>query len=99
MWSPYAMAVYNLAGDRLVNFAQDQVGQTFFQTMRTNLGLNSFVGGVISATADNGTSQSMVVPEAMETLTFSDLSTLKTPWGRQYLGMAQDYGAGPWGIS
>ena len=99
MWSPYAMEVYNLAGDRLVNFAQDQVGQTFFQTMRTNLGLNSFVGGVISATADNGTSQSMVVPEAMETLTFSDLSTLKTPWGRQYLGMAQDYGAGPWGIS
>ncbi len=53
----YALAVYNLAGDRLLNFAQDQSGAPnvagsnppapFFAAARAAYGLNSFVAGIV----------------------------------------------------
>lgn len=105
----YALAVYNLAGDRLVNFAPDVQDAPivegsdpplpYFAWLRSKLGLNSFVPGVIQSSSDNGTSQSLVVPKAMENLTFFDLQTLKTPWGQTYMGYAQSYGSTIWGIS
>lgn len=97
-WNVYAIAVYNLAGDRLVNYAPDQTGMCFFQDLRTSLGLNSSVLGVINSTSDNGTSQSMSVPDWTNNLTIADLQTLKTPWGRNYLGIAQSYGT-LWGLT
>lgn len=95
----YAFAVYNLAGDFLVNYAQDQVGQTFFSDLRKSLGLNSAVLGIINSTSDVSTSQGMIVPEWASNLTFANLQSLKTPWGRNYLGFAQSYGSTIWGIS
>lgn len=97
--SLYALAVYNLAGDRLINYAPDQAGQTYFADLRKTLNISGFVGGVISSTADQGTSESLVVPDAMKGLTFADLQTLKTPYGRTYLGIAQSYGPSVWGLS
>ncbi len=94
----YTLAVYNLAGDRLLNFAQDQVGQTFFADQRQQFGLNNFTAGVISSTGDEGTNESMVTPEVMNNLSFLDLQTLKTPYGRTYLGLAQSVGS-LWGLS
>lgn len=107
--SIYALAVYNLGADRLVNWAPDETpvvvyppgdaaGLGFFQYTRKTMNLNSFVGGVIQSTSDESTSQSMVVPEQMKNLTFQDLQSLKTPWGRTYLGFAQAVGTN-WGIS
>lgn len=95
----YAMAVNNLAADRLVNYAEDVDGQTYWTDLRTKLNLDGFVAGVISSTFDDGTGQSMEVPEAMKGLTFDDLQTLKTPWGRRYLGLAQAYGPTIWGVT
>jgi hypothetical protein len=40
----------------------------------------------------------MLNPEVMNNLTFADLQTLKTPWGRIYLGIAQDVGT-LWGVT
>jgi len=97
--SVYALAVYNLAGDRLVRFAPDIPPQTYFAELRKSLNLSSFVGGVISSTSDNSTSETLVVPDAMKGLTFADLATLQTPWGRAYLGIAQGFGPTTWGIS
>lgn len=105
---PYAQAVYFFAGDRLINFARDLPGAPsymhsdpplpYFEFMRKALGINSFVGGVISASNDDTTGQSMVVPKQMEDLTFMDLQLLKTPYGRQYLGIASSINR-PMGIS
>lgn len=94
----YELAVYNLGGDNLINFAPDQPGQTFFKDARAQFGINSFVAGVISATADEATSESLTVPDALKGLTLANLQNLKTPWGRQYLAFAMQYGT-LWGIS
>lgn len=104
--SIYALAVYNLAGDRLLNWALDPNGAPnyldnlpFFKYVRKSLNLSGFVPGVIQSTNDLTTGGSYVVPEAFKNLTIADLSNLKTPYGQQYLAFAQDYGPSEWGIS
>lgn len=94
----YEQAVYNLAGDFLVNFAQDQPGETFFSGLRQSFHINDFVAGVISGADDTGTSGNIEVPEAFKNFTLADLQNLKTPYGRTYLSIAQKYGT-LWGIS
>ena len=54
--------------------------------------------GVISASNDESTGESVLNPEFMKTLTLGNLQNLKTPWGRQYLAFAMDFGE-TWGIS
>lgn len=106
----YALAVYNLAGDYLLNWAQDlpdapvykntaeNVGLPFFSYMRYAYNLNGFVPGVIQSSGDNDTNQSLVVPESLKMLMLSDLQNLKTPYGRQYLAFAQRFGT-LWGLT
>ena len=96
--SIYAQMIYNLAGDTLINIAQDQPGQTYFQTARTDLNINGFVGGVIQSSGDEGTNESMVIAEQIKMFTVANIQSLKTPWGRRYIGYAQSYG-NLWGIS
>lgn len=96
--SIYDLATYNLAGDNLINFATDQPGMTFFADARTSYGINSFVAGVISSTSDNGTGETMTVPDSLKNITLQNLQQLKTPYGRQYLYFAQSFGT-LWGIS
>jgi hypothetical protein len=91
-------ATYNLAGDYLINIAQDQSGQTFFADLRKEWNINGFVGGVVQNTYDETTGESMAMPEFIKDLTFSDLQNLKTPYGRQYLAIAQKWGTN-WGLS
>lgn len=97
-WSVYAMAVYNLGGSNVVNYAQDQPGRVFFKEMRANLGLSKFTPGVVAGTSDQGTAVSYLNPEFMKEMTLANLQQIKDPWGRAYLMIAQDYG-GIWGIS
>ena len=94
----YTLAVYNLAGDNLINFAPDQPGSNYFATARTSFNSTGFVAGVIGASADESTSQTLITPDAMKNLTLADLQNLKTPWGRQYLAFAQSYGT-LWGLT
>ena len=94
----YDLAVYNLAGDNLLNYAPDQPGQTYFKEVRKSLNLAGFVPGVVSSSSDEGSSTSLLNPEFMKGLTMSDLQNLKTPYGRTYLGFAQRYGT-LWGMS
>lgn len=106
----YLLAVYNLAGSNLLNYAQDpsnapkyppnsdsKVG--FFAYTRKEYNMLGFVGGVIQAAADETTSESMVVPEAFKEFTLANLQQLKDPYGRAYLGIAQDYGPAAWGLT
>jgi hypothetical protein len=94
----YAWAVYNLAGDQLINYASDVPPSTFFADMRASLNINAFVSGVLSSQADATTSSTVAVPQSLNQLTLGDLQNLKTPWGRVYLSLAQKVGT-MWGVS
>lgn len=98
-YSLYSQAVYNLAGDTLINIAQDQNGRSYFTKLRKVLNINGFVSGVVSGAADETTSASIVVQEAAKNFTLANIQLLKTPYGRAYLAIAQSYGPSAWGIS
>ncbi|MGK4402076.1 hypothetical protein ACSMFV_23465, partial [Citrobacter portucalensis] len=83
----YSQAVYNLAAS-LINFGPEDV----FGPVREKLGINNFTAGVISASADESTSQTRVVSDALKNLSLADLQQLKDPYGRWYLAIAQQYG-------
>lgn len=97
--SLYAYAIYNLAADRVINYAPDQAGRTDLKDLRQNYSINQFVPGVTSSSSDQGTAQSRLNTEAMKNFTMRDLQTLKTPYGRAYMEIAQDYGPNIWGFS
>lgn len=72
--------------------------EIYFANLRKQFNTYGFVSGIISASADESTSQSLVTPEKMKTLTLANLQNLKTPWGRQYLAFIESYGP-IWGLS
>lgn len=105
----YALAVYNLGGHILITQCPDQPNAApidgskpplpYFAFARQQWGINSFVSGVIQSTNDNGTGNSMVVPDAFKGLTIANLDQLKSPYGRQYLAFAQSMGPTIIGVS
>lgn len=95
----YVLACYNLAADRLFNWAPDPPNQTFFSDQRQKMRLLEPAVGIVTTASDQGTAGSLMNPEQLRRLTLADLQTLKTPWGRAYLGMAQSYGPQLWGRS
>lgn len=97
-WTIYAIAVYNLAADNLINYANDQPGRTYFKDKRTEFGVLSLVPGLVQTSSDEGTSVGYVIPEFAKNMTLGDLQNLKTPYGRAYMNIAQQYGS-IWGIS
>jgi len=104
----YSLAVYNLAADNLINYAQDlpnapivpgsEPAAPFFQALRESWDITGFVPGVISSSADVSTSESLLVPDFMKGLTLANLQNLKSPYGRAYLAFAQSAGTN-WGLS
>lgn len=95
----YDFAVYNLATDRLVNWAPDIANQTYFSDLRRDMKLEAPSLGVKTSGSDQGTSSSLLNPEFMRQLTLADLQTLRTPWGREYIGIAQSFGSDVWGLT
>lgn len=67
--------------------------QTFFADARVKYELNNFQSGVVLASGDQNTSQTLVVPELYKNLTMYAQDLVKTPWGRAYLQYAQLYGS------
>lgn len=94
----YCFAVYCLATSFLLNWCPDQPGQTFFATARTDMKLTGFVGGTVQSTADQSTSESLLMPQFLAGLTLQQLQALKDPYGRMWLSSQQDLGS-IWGIS
>ena len=94
----YGLAVYNLATDRLLNFAQDQPGQTYFQDLRAKYKLLDLAVGVVQSASDQGTSGAYVNLETMKNFTLMDLATLKTPFGRRYMEIAMSFGPDIFGL-
>lgn len=106
----YSIAVYNLGADNIFNYAQDvpdappyktlKNGESlpYFAYYRAFWNLLGFVSGVIDSASDESTSSHLVVQEAAQTFTLSNLQSLKTPYGRRYLSIAQDSGT-LWGLT
>ena len=92
----YSFAVYNFGADRLVNYASDVDGQTFFRDLRREFGIYKFSPGIVQSASDQGTSGNLQVIEAMRRMTLGDLQMLKTPYGRAYMAIAQSAGSDIW---
>jgi hypothetical protein len=95
----YTKAVYNLAADRLINFGVDVQGQTLLADFREKFQLLALETGTIGSASDSGTSGSFVVPEQMRQFTFNEIQLQKTPFGRNYMAIAQKYGQSIWAMS
>lgn len=108
----YNLAVYNLAGSNVINYAQDPLPIVpyppnqeppstvgYFGYLRGQWGIYAFVAGVIQSSSDESTSQSMIVQEAAKNFTLANLQNLKDPFGRQYLAIAQSVGPSAWGLT
>lgn len=106
----YLLAVYNLGGSNLVNFAPDSMTAPAFKSkpdgtflpfwayVRFDMKIESFTPGVVTSTSDEGTSVSLLNPDFMKTFSMDDVQLVKTPWGRRYMSLAQKYGT-LWGLS
>jgi hypothetical protein len=100
--SIYAFAVYNLGCAFLLEAAQDdpdaEPPSTFWNDLRNKMGINSFLSGLITSAADQGTAESTYIPEQIKGMTLMDLQLAKSPWGRKYLMIAGQWGS-IWGIT
>jgi hypothetical protein len=99
-----AWAIYNFAGDRLVNYAADDATltpplNTYWKDLRASYGLNSFTPGFVQSTSDQGSSVGFLIPDWAKTMTPGDLQMMKTPWGRDYITLAMAYGPTIWDLT
>ena len=104
----YLQMVYNLAGHLLVTWqpdvpdmpyvVKDGVSYGYFQWIRKENNILGATTGTVTASSDEGSSVTLVVPKQAENLTLAQLQLMTTPWGRYYLGLAQSVGTN-WGIS
>lgn len=94
----YEAAVYNFATNFLINVCPDQTGQTYFADLRAKFNLLKFTVGPIITTFDDGTGETMFVPDFYKNMNLAELQLLKTPWGIAYLSIAQQTGL-LWGIT
>lgn len=73
--------------------------EQFFTMARRGYKINSFAPGIVSSANDLSTGVGLVVPDFMRNLTLQNLQLVKTPFGRAYLEIAQQYGPTAWGLA
>ncbi len=71
---------------------------TYFADLRRAWNITGFAAGVVQASNDESTGQTLLVQDAMKNWTMADLQYSKTPFGRQYLAYAQRYST-LWGLT
>lgn len=94
----YAQAVYNLGGAMLLEIAMDNPNSTFWTDLRNKLGISSFVPGLVNQAHDQGTGEGMYILPVFAGLTMLGLQLIKSPWGRNYLMFAGQWGP-IWGLT
>ena len=77
---------------------KDGVSYGYFQWIRKENNILGATTGTVTASSDEGSSVTLVVPKQAENLTLSQLQLMTTPWGRYYLGLAQSVGTS-WGLT
>lgn len=94
----YTYCVYDWGVSVLLQFQQDQAGQDYFTKLRADYGVYNLVAGVISATADEGTSTSLTVGRSLSDLSLQDLQRVKDPYGRNAIATLMSLGP-LWGLT
>jgi len=94
----YTYCVYNWGVSVLLQFQQDQTGQTYFADKRATFGIYNLLAGVISGTADESTSTSLTVGKGMSNLSLQDLQRIKDPYGRDAIATLMEMGT-LWGLT
>lgn len=99
----YSLAAYNGATHLLISITPDQPGQSYFTSLRSGesggFGMNAPQLGLITASADESTSNSYATPDALKQLTIGQLDFYRSPYGRQFLNWQQAYGPSIWGLT
>lgn len=90
--------VYNAGGSLLLRFAADTPPSTYFSDLRKSLKLNVATYGLMSSAADQGTSGSMVISDALSNLTLADLMMMQDPYGRAVIAVLMELGP-VWGYT
>jgi hypothetical protein len=71
----------------------------FFTNLRASLNILSYTVGPVSSSADQGTSQSLVVPKWLENADLGTMQMLKTAQGRAWIDYEQQFGPSVTGLS
>lgn len=92
----YEMAFYNLAFESLVGLSNSEP----IEAIRCIYQYNSLATGLVASASDVSTSTSLTIPAHLSEMSLLELGYLKTPWGRQYLKIAQQFRTlSAWGVS
>ncbi|MFW0766697.1 hypothetical protein ACN0IV_12740 [Trabulsiella odontotermitis] len=94
----YTNTVYNAAASLMLRYATDSNTSTYFADMRKTLGLNTPMYGLMNAAADQGTSGSMVISDALSNLSLADLMMMQDPYGRAVVAVLMEMGT-LWGYT
>lgn len=89
---------YPLSTDPGAQTDAGTASQIYFATLRKQFNSYGFVAGIISASGDESTNQTLTVPDKMKNLTMANLQQLKTPYGRQYMAFVESFGP-IWGLT
>ena len=90
----YDLTVYNLGMSFMVNWSN----LPYFVKLRSDLKLNNFTAGVVTAASDESTSTTLLTPDFFKNMGLMELQMLKDPWGRQALAFMQQLGD-LWGLT
>lgn len=74
------------------------VTEWYWSKFRQMFNITGFAPGVITSASDLTTSAGILNQQFFQGLTMGDLQLLKTPYGRNYLAIAQNYGT-IWGLT
>ncbi|HED3095536.1 hypothetical protein [Citrobacter freundii] len=94
----YTNTVYNAGGSLLLRYAIDTPPNTYFTDLRKKLGLNKAVYGLVNSAADQGTSGSMNISDALSNLTLADLMMMQDPYGLAAIAVLMEMGT-LWGYT
>lgn len=94
----YTNTVYNAGGSLLLRYAIDTPPNTYFTDLRKKLGLNKAVYGLVNSAADQGTSGSMTISDALSNLTLADLMMMQDPYGLAAIAVLMEMGT-LWGYT
>lgn len=95
----YILAVYNCAGHIQLSITPDQPMRKEMEKLRSQFKLNDPYNGVVTSSSDQGTSETLGVPDSLQNLTLLDLNMMLTPYGRTALAWNQQFGSGVFGLS
>lgn len=94
----FTSTVYNAGGSLLINYAEDIPPSTYWADIRKQFGIGGAITGLMTSAADQGTSGSTVIGDALSNLSLMDLMMMQDPYGRRVIAVLMEMGT-LWGVT